>query len=237
MATIVLLHGWGRGAKSFLAVKELLENQGHKVHCFDLPGFGVVGPPPSPWAVDDYAGFVRDFIKRKGLRDFYLFGHSFGGRIGIKLAAQDPELLKGLILCDAAGITPRPQAKVSVFKLFSRIGNWIFSFPVLAAFRGVARRFVYWLSGEQDYYFLQNDVMRETFRRVIEEQLNEYLAKIKAPTLIIWGKLDRMTPIADAHTIHRSIPGSRLEILDGVGHSPHVEATEKLAALIDDFIK
>lgn len=236
MATIVLLHGWGRGSKSLGVLKKFLENKGHAVYGFDLPGFGVVPPPAAPWVVDDYVRFVLDFTEQHKLRHFFLFGHSFGGRIAIKFAVAHPEKLKGLILSDAAGITPRPKVKIAVFRFFSRVGNWIFSFFVLSIFRELARGFVYWLSGEHDYYFLQNEVMRETFKKAISEQLRDYLPKIKTPTLILWGKNDKMTLVADAHMMYREIKGSRLEVLEGVGHTPHVECPEKVAGLIDQFI-
>lgn len=234
---IVILHGWGRGAKSFSLVQELLERKNYSVHIFDLPGFGVVPPPPRPWSVSDYVDFVLKFVESQNLNKFYLFGHSFGGRIGIKLAASRSEKLAGLILCDAAGVTPRPKAKIAVFGFFSKIGNWIFSFPILSIFRETTRRFAYFLSGERDYYFLQNEVMRETFKKTINEDLTPYLEKIEVPTLSIWGKRDKMTPVSDAYIIKENIKSSRLEILEGVGHSPHIESPEALVDAVDKFIK
>ena len=234
---IVILHGWGRGAKSFSLVQELLERKNYSVHVFDLPGFGAVPPPPVPWSVSDYVDFVLKFVASQNLDKFYLFGHSFGGRVGIKLAASHPEKLAGLILCDAAGVTPRPKAKIAVFGFFSKIGNWIFSFKILSIFRETARRFAYFLSGERDYYFLQDEVMRETFKKTINEDLTPYLNQIKTPTIIIWGGKDKMTPVLDAYVINKNIAGSRLEILNGIGHNPHIESPEALVEFVDNFIK
>lgn len=234
--TIVILHGWGRGSKSFISLKNLLEGRGYSAIFFDLPGFGAAGPPPKPWSVSDYANFVLERIESQNLGKVCLFGHSFGGRIAIKFAANYPERLAGLILCDAAGVTPRPKLKIAAFSYLSKIGNWIFSSSFLKLLRESARRFFYFLLGGRDYYFLQNDVMRETFRKVIDENLAGYLPKIKTPTMIIWGKNDKITPLSDAYFINKNIAGSELKILDGVGHSPYAEAPNELAKLIDHFI-
>ncbi|MBI4837265.1 MAG: alpha/beta hydrolase [Candidatus Portnoybacteria bacterium] len=175
--------------------------------------------------------------KEEGCEKFVLFGHSFGGRIAIKIAARQPKELAGLILCDAAGVTPRPKIKIALFNFLTKTGNAIFSLPLLNFLRPLVRKLVYWWSGDRDYYYLRGDVMRKTFRIVIEEDLNQILPKINTPTLIIWGEKDKMTPLSDAHTLNEGIGGSLLEVLRGVGHNPHREVPEQLAAIIDKFIK
>lgn len=237
MATIVLLHGWGRGSKSFGILARLLEDTGHAVYTLDLPGFGVAAPPPYAWGVGEYADFLRAFIREKNLEHFYLFGHSFGGQIGIRIAAEHPEGLQGLILAGAAGIRPRPGGKIIVFGFLSKVGKAIFSLPSLFIFREWARKFVYLLSGERDYYHLQSPVMREVFQKVVREDMTDYFPKITVPTFIIWGKKDKMTPVRDAYVMYKGIPGSRLEILDDVNHTPHVEAPERVAELVDVFMR
>lgn len=169
-------------------------------------------------------------------REFILYGHSFGGRIAIKLAARQIEGLKGLILCDAAGVTPRPKFKIAVFKFLSQTGKLFFSLPILKYFQPLVRKIEYFLAGSRDYYYLQSAVMKETFKKVIEEDLALHLGKISVPTLIIWGKKDKMTPVSDAYIMKREIANSQLEVLEGVGHSPHLECPEKLSKIIESFI-
>ncbi len=234
---LVILHGWGATVKSYDRLKPLLEQGGNSVVIFDLPGFGKAAPPPCAWSVDDYADWVLRYLDAAGLQKYYLFGHSFGGRIAIKIAAGPSEKLAGLILCDAAGVTPRPKTKIALFGFLSKIGNAIFSLPLLNFSKPIARKFVYWLSGERDYHYLQGDVMRETFRTVLVEDLTSFLPKIHTPTMVVWGEKDKMTPLSDAHAINRGIANSKLEILKNIGHNPHLEAPEKLAAIIDKFIK
>jgi len=244
---LIILHGWGASSKSFAKVKELLEQKGVSVFVLDLPGFRSVAPSDKAWSVDDYADWVENYIenkihpalplKKEGEKSFVLYGHSFGGRIGIKLAARQIEGLKGLILCDAAGITPRPKIKINIFSLLSRTGKLFFSLPILKYFQPIVRKIEYFLAGTRDYYYLQSEIMKGTFKKVIEEDLTSYLGKISVPTLIIWGKKDKMTPVSDAYVMNRKIAGSKLEILENVGHSPHLESPEELANIVTNFVK
>ncbi len=250
---LVILHGWGASAKSYDKLKPLLEQKGISVFVFDLPGFGSEPAPPSAWAVDDYVEWVREKIVNieknanqtssqptpyqvGGEKRIALFGHSFGGRIAIKLAARYPEKIEKLILCDAAGITPRPKTKINLFTQLSKVGKIIFSLPILNYVEPAAKKFIYFLAGAKDYSRLDNPVMKEIFKKVIDEDLTSYLARIKSQALIVWGEKDKMTPISDAYAMSDKIINSKFEILKGAGHSPHLECPEKLAKIIEEFI-
>jgi len=243
---VVILHGWGASAKSYDKLKPLLEEQkGISVFVFDLPGFGSEPAPKDAWSVDDYVEWVSKWLEKNvkihpspplQKEGVVLFGHSFGGRIVIKLAAKYPDKLAGLILCDAAGITPRPKTKITIFGLLSKTGKIVFSLPILKYFQPIVRKIEYFLAGSRDYYYLQEPIMKETFKKIIEEDLTPYLEKINVPTLIILGKKDKMTPISDARTMHNKIKNSELEILEGIGHSPHLECPKKLSDIIVKFI-
>ncbi|MCX6702688.1 MAG: alpha/beta hydrolase [Candidatus Wolfebacteria bacterium] len=236
MEPLVVLHGWGSSAKSFERLSQYLKERGIEAFVFGLPGFGEATPPKEPWAIDDYADYVLKKLESENIGKFYLMGHSFGGRISIKIAANHPGKLKGLILCDAAGITPRPKLKISIFAFASKIGNAVFSFSFLKPLWQLAKKFVYYMSRQRDYYYLQNEIMRETFKKVINEDLVSYLNKIKTPTLVVWGKKDKLTPVSDAYTMNMNIVGSELVVLKNVGHSPHLEVPRELAGIIYGFM-
>lgn len=233
--TILILHGWGSRSDSWSNVKEILQNQGYNVIVPDLPGFGKSAPLSQIWSVDNYVEWVDNFIKKRNYNNqkIFLLGHSFGGRIAIKFAAKYPEKTQKLILCSAAGITPRPKIKIAIFNLLSKIGNLMFSLPFLKIFQRPARKFIYFLSKDRDYYYLQNETMRQTFKRVISEDLTNYLFQIKVPTLIIWGERDKLTPIADAYKMHQQIKNSVLKIIPQGKHSLYLQHPEELANIID----
>jgi len=87
---LLCLHGWGRGVDGdvFIALREALRDDAIEVITLDLPGFGKSGEPPKAWTVDDYADCIEELVENLQLQDVFLLGHSFGGRIVIKLAAR-----------------------------------------------------------------------------------------------------------------------------------------------------
>jgi len=208
---------------------------GEKIHSLLRQGYeGQASPSFEPASLVIDSQLTRKESKKEG---FILYGHSFGGRIAIKLAARQMEGMKALVLCDAAGVTPRPKSKITFFGLLSRSGKMVFSLPMLKYFQPLVRKIEYFLAGSRDYYYLQSEVMKGIFRKVIEEDLTSYLAKIKLPVLIVWGRKDKLTPVSDARILNEGIAGSLLEILEETGHSPHLERPEELAVIIEKFIK
>jgi len=233
---ILVLHGWGGSSDSWIRVQKLLEMAGFKVVIPDFPGFGKSVTPPVPWGIKEYTDFVVKFSENLNLQSFFLLGHSFGGRIAIKLAADYSEKIKSLILCDSAGIKPKPSIKTRIIFEISRIGNAIFSPKHLIRFRDWARNMFY-ISLRNKDYIKAKGVMRETIIKVLEEDLLPDLGKIKTKTLIVWGSVDKMVPLKYTSVFKEKIEGARIEIMPKIGHSPHLEAPEKLAEIIIKFLK
>ncbi|MEA3292985.1 MAG: alpha/beta hydrolase, partial [Patescibacteria group bacterium] len=88
---ILILHGWGGSSDSWVEVIKILSNQGYKIICPDLPGFGKTQKPNYSWELGDYRNFVKKFIENLNLEKFYLLGHSFGGAIAVKFSSIFPE--------------------------------------------------------------------------------------------------------------------------------------------------
>lgn len=103
---VVLLHGWGSNITLFNAAIDLLSTK-YKVLAFDMPGFGESDEPKEPWCVDDYVDFVLRFLSKYELQKATFLGHSFGGRVIIKLCARTlPFEIEKVILVDSAGVKP-----------------------------------------------------------------------------------------------------------------------------------
>ena len=242
--TIIILHGWGSSKEKWQAVKENLEKQGLKVIIPDLPGFKKETKLKNPWDLDDYVDWfknkyetqphLKEIEPRKDHR-FFLLGHSFGGRIGIKYAAQHPEKLKGLILVSAAGIKPKRNLQSRLISAVARFGQRFSSLPFYFSARKVFYRFIL----RRTDYIKSEEIpnLKETFKKIIAEDLTDYLEKIKTPCLIIWGDKDKETLLADAYLMNKKIPNSKLEILKNIGHSPHRETPIDLANKVVNFIK
>ena len=233
---ILVLHGWGGSSSSWTRVLELLSFKGYKVICPDFPGFGKSDNPPLPWDVADYMEWALDFVKSQDLDELFLLGHSFGGKVAVKFALFHPEIVKALILCNSAGIKRVPGLKTKIIFILVHIGNIIFSSKLLAGFKDKARRILYSFLQHKDYVKAKG-VMRQSIKKVLEEDLLPVLSEIKAKTLIIWGEKDKMVPVKDAYIFNEKIDNSKLEILAGTGHSPHLEKAKELADIILNFLR
>ena len=234
---VIILPGWMGSFSSWATVKNLLEIEGYQTFVVDFPGFSIVPAPPVGWEVKEYVEWFKDWLNENGIDNFFLFGHSFGGRVAIKFADYYPKRLLGLILCSAAGVTPRPRLKIFIFGAFSKISNFVLSFPLLKFLRQPMRKVVYLLGGGRDYYLINTEVMKETFKKTIEEDLTPHLEKINVPTMIVWGTKDVITPLADAKKLHQGIRGSILKTIPGKGHNLNYQCPEIVARLISEFIQ
>lgn len=228
---IAILHGWGADTKKFFPLAKALEAKGWRVLLIDLPGFGLPAPKEA-WNLDNYVNFVsnkaRNYFK-KG--KFFLFGHSFGGRIAVKLAANDQDRLEGLILCSAAGFSRVSFAKRTVFLFLSKIGKIFLFYPPLA---NLFRKILYRAAREHDYE-KSGGIMKEVFKKVVSEDLKKVVRVIKIPTLLLWGKDDRMTPLSGAYFLQGVLPKTSLTVFDNGGHRLPYERPVKLAGEIEKW--
>lgn len=205
---LVLLHGW--------ALKMSKEKYGklvcklakkYKVVSLDFPGFGRSSLPPEPWGVREYADLVAGFVNALNLKVFGIVGHSFGGRVAIKIAANEIFKVEKIILIDSAGVERKSwRVKLTIF-LVKMIPRWI-------------KRKV------------KNGVMRESFKLVVGENLEGEMERIKIPTFLVWGENDRTTPMWQARIIQERIRGSVLRIVKGGDHGVPYRRTDEVAGLI-----
>lgn len=228
---IVLLHGWGASKEKLLPLGKVLHKNRWQVFIPDLPGFGRSGLPPRPWGVSEYANFIFGAINKLYKEEkVYIFGHSFGGRLAIELSRVYPKKIAGLVLCGSAGISRGSFVKRLFFLILAKIGRVVF--PRSTSLR----RLIYKLAREHDYEKTEG-VMRETFRLVVRQNLKPLLLKIKTPTLILWGKKDKMTKYSDAQIISSKVEGSQLIFFPGVGHRLPYEKPELLATRMTEWRK
>lgn len=236
---ILILHGWGSSEKNWHFVREYLEAKGYRVYIPDLPGFGSNPAPNRPWSAEDYAEWIHQWTEKQNLSKFYLAGHSFGGGVAAVFAAKYPKKVMKLILI-ASAIIRHKTLKQSIFRFVGKIGNLIFLVPFLRPFRSLAQRFLYKIIGVQDYRRLAKNlnasVMKESFRKIIREDLCCYLSKVTAPALVVWGDKDRVTQLEQAEIISQKIPNCSVKVFKGKGHPLNLEAPKELAEAIINFL-
>lgn len=230
---MVLLHGWGASGEKLKPLVKELERKRWETLLLELPGFDKP-PPKEVWGVGNYADYVLKKGRAKfGDNRFFVFGHSFGGRIAIKIAAQYSTKLKGVILCSAGGISRGYKLVRFFFFLLAKAGKVFLVIPPLALFW---RKVIYKLAGEHDYEKTRG-IMKEVFKKVIAEDLRPDISQIKIPTLVLWGRLDRVTPVKDAYFIKKAQPKSKLKIFEYQGHQLPYKKPKELAEEITKWSK
>ncbi len=230
---IVLLHGWGADTNKLKPLAKELGNLGWEVFLPEIPGFGAP-EPVGIWGVDEYSEYIysRSLKKFKG-KKFFVFGHSFGGRLAIKLAATNKDRIAGVILCAAAGISRARLSKRIFFLLLAKVGKVLNLAPTLAK---VWQRFLYKASKELDYE-KSSSKMRLIMRRVIKQDLKKVVKQIAMPTLIVWGKLDKATPLKDALYLEENIKQATIYIFLNEDHKLPYKKPKEVAGKIEAWHK
>lgn len=234
--TVVLLHGWGSNAALFKSMIELLSAK-YRVIAPDMPGFGGSDEPPVPWDVNDYADFIIDFLKEFNVEKAAFLGHSFGGRVIIKLHEKDtlPFEITKIILADSAGVKPkktlRQKAKMRAYKC----GKAVLSIPVVKKFFPDALDNFRSKSGSADYN-AASPIMRQTLVKVVNEDLTHLFCKVKEPTLLIWGKDDTATPVSDADLMERLMPDAGKVVFENCGHYSFLDQQYRFNRVLASFM-
>ena len=221
MKKILILHGWGSCAKNWQQVRQRLEKAGCKVFLPDLPGFGENYPLKKTWSVDDYVEWVRDFSEKNNLSQIFLLGHSFGGAIAVKYALKYGKGIKKLFLVSPAIIRKKTFKKETMKKTAK-----FFSFLPVFLKKIIYKNFL------RSDYPLESGAMRETYLKIITQDLLDKVAKITLPTVLIWGEKDDITPFKQSLLIKSKISGAKLITLSGIYHNPHSENPKLLVEKI-----
>ncbi|HEX2392492.1 MAG TPA: alpha/beta fold hydrolase [Solirubrobacterales bacterium] len=252
---LLLIHGMGGTFENWQEVVEPLSRH-HTVIAPDLPGHGASGPGGGDYSIGAFAAGLRDLLLALGHKRATVVGHSLGGGIAMQFAYQFPEMVERLVLVSSGGLGPEvsPLLRAATLPgadLFisatAAIGSKIV--PTLA--RGLA---MIGLRPSADlhevirgYGTLTDPVRRTAFLATVRAVLGTggqrvdasdrlYLAEAM-PMLIVWGAEDPIIPAHHGEDAHERIPGSRLEIFDGVGHMPQIETPLRFVTTLESFLE
>lgn len=234
--TVLLLHGWGVSIEVY---KNLINDlsKTNNVYALDLPGFGKSDEPKEIWNVDKYVELVEKFIEKLDLKEIDLIGHSFGGRIIIKLLNKNGLKVKinRIVLLGSAGIKHklnlRNRIKVKIYKICKKIMNINFLQKRFPRFIDkIKNKF-----GSEDYKNASN-IMRGSLVQVINEDLIHLIPNINNETLLIWGTEDTATPIEDARKMNELIKNSKLIEIESATHYAFLEKPLYVNQQIKEFL-
>jgi pimeloyl-ACP methyl ester carboxylesterase len=251
---LLLVHGMAGSSAGWKAV---LPRLGERYHVIapDLPGHGESAKPRSDYSLGAYANTLRDLMIAVGVPSATVVGHSLGGGVVMQLAYQHPQRCQRLVLVSSGGLGPEVSWLLRAFTL----PGTEYLMPVLfpgfvrdagnAVSQTIARFGIRWAKAEQEwraYASLTDPQNRHSFVRTLRAVIDPsgqavsahdrlYLAR-HLPTMIIWGRDDTIIPVSHAEAAHEAVPGSRLEILDGVGHFAPAEVPDQVTDLLIDFV-
>ncbi len=219
-AELLFLHGWGCDKDFFKTADNL---KGFTVTRLDFYGFGETPAPTFPIDLDYYVDAVEEIMRFYNMEDVIVVGHSFGGRVAIRLAQNSR--VSGLILVDSAGLKPKRKLsyyfKVGIYKT--------------AKFFHIHTKFTKNL-GSEDYKKLTGS-MKRTFINVVNEDLTKQTKTITVPTMLIWGEKDLETPLEMLHRMEKNIKNSTTVLFEGCGHFCFLENPKRFYSLVSEFAK
>lgn len=227
---IYLLHGWAidqHNANKWQKMQDDLKKRNVDSQFLAIPGLST--DHEHVWGLGDYVNWLAQTLPQKPV---ILLGHSFGGQLAIRFASQYPERVLALILLNSAGIRnnkPLAYLKRKIFYYLAKIGKLFFRAKIW-------QKYLYKLAREKDYYNAPTN-MRQTMAKVIADEVKTDLPKIHCPTLIIWGKKDKITPLWMGQIMNSKISNSQLKIIDDARHSPQFTHGQEVVELVGEFME
>jgi pimeloyl-ACP methyl ester carboxylesterase len=252
---LLLVHGLAGSSETWKHVMPALSRR-FTVVAPDLLGHGRSDKPRAEYSLGAHTDTLRDVLDALGHRQGTIVGQSLGGGIAMQFAYQFPERCERLVLVNSGGL----GREVNLILRGLTLAGAEYAFPLVCTprLRDAGNLVATWLArigvrstpASQEiwrsYASLADAATRRAFFRGLRDVIDSSGQAVSAlkrlyraaqlPTLIMWGAQDPFIPVSHAVAAHKAIPGSRLEIFDGVGHYPHCEAPERFVAVLLDFI-
>jgi pimeloyl-ACP methyl ester carboxylesterase len=225
---VLALHGWRRTSADF---DKTLAGLGPGVSsvALDLPGFGASPEPPSAWGTQDYAEAVAAVLPELDLPvPVVVLGHSFGGRVAVRLAAAHPDAVKALVLTGVPLVRTAPTGKPA---LGYRAARALHRRGVLSDARMESLRRKH---GSADYR-AATGVMRDVFVRVVNESYEDDLRRLACPVELVWGDDDAEARAVVAEQAAALIgpDRARVQLVPGAGHLTPLSAPDALRQAVE----
>ncbi|MFN2612096.1 MAG: alpha/beta fold hydrolase [Solirubrobacterales bacterium] len=248
---VLLIHGLSGCWQNWLEnIPHLAEN--HRVIAVDLPGFGASPLPPWEISVPAYGRFVHDFCEQVGIGVAGVIGSSLGGFVASELAITEPERVEHLVLVSAAGVSfarTRREPAAVVGRVARAAAPLAFRHQMQGLRRSRLRHLAYRgmvhdpraldprLLFEITLPALRAPAFYDAITTLVGYDVRQRLAEIEVPTLVVWGRNDRVVP-SPAAPLYRQLIGdnARMEIFDRCGHLPMLERPVRFNRLVDEFL-
>jgi pimeloyl-ACP methyl ester carboxylesterase len=223
---LLFLHGWGCDGTIWNSVAANIS--GYTLFQLDFWGFGQSAmPPDTGWNVADYANAVKKFCDEQNISSVHIVCHSFGARVAIMLCHLYPALVSSLVITGGAGLrrfSLKRTIRVAQFKLCRLLVKLKLCKPdALTKF------------GSSDYHHLSTLALKNTFNKVIMQDLTRLLKSVTCPTLLVWGRDDIDTPLWMAKKFARRIKNSSLVQIEG-DHFAFLKHSVQFSRIVAAFL-
>jgi pimeloyl-ACP methyl ester carboxylesterase len=240
---VILVHGLGGDTSNWAPTIPALAAKYH-VFALDQIGFGKSDKPVMNYRVATLVEFLNAFYKKLNIEKATLVGNSLGGWTAALFARTHPEKVDKLVLVDAAGYSPKrwggPEFTNEMFPLLNpatvadlkRTFNLIFYNKAMMSDMAVEMAFANKLKRGDGHTI--NAFIASFIRG--EDLLDDKVKTIKAPTLVLWGREDGLTPLAIGEAFAKDIPGAQLVVIEKCGHVPQLEKAAEFNAALLKFL-
>lgn len=228
---VVLLHGLFGSMGNYTAIMEYLK----KNYQLLVPMLPIYDTPKSSLSIISLMEHVLEFLQHLGHNRIHLVGNSLGGHIGLLMTLEKPELVQSLTLTGSSGLFenalgnsfPRRQN----YDFVRKIVESTFYDPAVATKEIVDEVFEIINTPEKGLKVII------TAKSAMRHNLENELHQIKAPTLLIWGKNDHITPAFVGEDFQEKIPHAELHLFENCGHAPMMECPQAFIALLCPFLE
>lgn len=222
---VVLLHGWGQNTKMMSFIADALSKH-FIVYNIDFPGFGESQEPSVAWGCEDYTEFLHEFCVKNKIDNPIFIAHSFGCRIALRYAYKYGAYK--MVLTGAAGI--RDTRTLSWYlKTYSyKLAKKILPKESIAKYQNKV--------GSEDYKN-SSGIMRQTFVKVVNDDVKPILKDINCETLLVFGELDEATPLSKGKLMEKLMPNATLVVFENDDHYAYFKQAIRFNNVLDAFLR
>jgi pimeloyl-ACP methyl ester carboxylesterase len=237
-SVVILIHGLGADSRHWAANIDALSHD-FRVIALDQIGYGQSDKPLMRYTVENFSDYLHGFLQALKIPKASLVGNSLGGWVALDFTLRHPQMVEKLVLVDAAGLHPTAAVKWPAGQRMTLTPlNTQWFFDLMAANKEWASTDLGPNAFERhvqngDSYTVASSVAEMITGRDFEDRK---LGKVRAPTLIIWGRDDMLIPLAMGEELHKGIAGSQMIVLDGTGHIPMVGKPAEFNQAVTKFL-